>query len=490
MLPPDMFQWVAGGMGVMGLLRTGPALRNWQRFQYLPGQKFWKISFKEIRPTLERAIANNQLWLGKGFVWDQRHTQMSTEILRRGLDSTILGRPDKGAGWLHGIGMGEEDIYLPLDDTFGHMLLGGTTRAGKTVMLRSLVTQAVMRNEAVIIIDPKGDKDLLEVARQACEMVGRPDRFAYFHPAFPENSIRLNPLANCNRWSELASRVAALRPTEAGSDVFQAFSQMALNNVIQGLRVTGRHATLTEIRTHLEGGVEKLLVAVLENHFDMAFKGDRNAWQPAASQYVAKVDGKVKEPNERKAKGYSKFYRERVQAISPSPDLEGLITMDEHDRSHFSKMVAGLLPILSQLTTGDLGRLLSPDPSDAADNRPILDSGALIRRRMVTYIGLDSLSDAIVGSTIGSLILADLAAVAGDRYNSEDARSRCSSTKPTRWSMAPSCRSSTRVVAPSSASASLPRPSATSRPAPGRQPRRARSSATPTPRLDCGWSTA
>jgi conjugal transfer pilus assembly protein TraD len=35
----------------------------------------------------------------------------------------------------------------------------------------------------------------------------------------------------------------------------------------------------------------------------------------------------------------------------------------------------------------------------------------------VLYIGLDSLADGTVGSAIGSLLLADLTAVAGDRYN-------------------------------------------------------------------------
>lgn len=36
---------------------------------------------------------------------------------------------------------------------------------------------------------------------------------------------------------------------------------------------------------------------------------------------------------------------------------------------------------------------------------------------MVAYIGLDSLTDSMVGSAIGSLFLSDLTTVAGDRYN-------------------------------------------------------------------------
>ena len=37
----------------------------------------------------------------------------------------------------------------------GGTLIVGTTQAGKGVLLTSLVTQAILRGEAVIVIDPK-----------------------------------------------------------------------------------------------------------------------------------------------------------------------------------------------------------------------------------------------------------------------------------------------------------------------------------------------
>jgi conjugal transfer pilus assembly protein TraD len=40
-----------------------------------------------------------------------------------------------------------------------------------------------------------------------------------------------------------------------------------------------------------------------------------------------------------------------------------------------------------------------------------------IERGQVVYLGLDALSDTMVGSAIGSILVADLAAVAGERYN-------------------------------------------------------------------------
>jgi conjugal transfer pilus assembly protein TraD len=70
------------------------------------------------------------------------------------------------------------------------------------------------------------------------------------------------------------------------------------------------------------------------------------------------------------------------------------------------------------LTSGELGELLSPSEMDPSGNRPILDTSNIIRGKHVFYVGLDSLSDAIVSSAIGSILLADFASVAGMIYNS------------------------------------------------------------------------
>ncbi len=57
----------------------------------------------------------------------------------------------------------------------------------------------------------------------------------------------------------------------------------------------------------------------------------------------------------------------------------------------------------------------APNPHDADHVRPTANTGHIIEKNQVAYIGLDSLSDGIVGSTIGSILLADLAAVADNK---------------------------------------------------------------------------
>ena len=97
--------------------------------------------------------------------------------------------------------------------------------------------------------------------------------------------------------------------------------------------------------------------------------------------------------------------------------IDAQVRTFRHNREHYQKITANLLPILSMLTSGDLGRSLSPDPFDADDTRPIMNFEKIERAGHVLYMCLDSLPDPSVASAIGALALADLAARAGMRYN-------------------------------------------------------------------------
>jgi conjugal transfer pilus assembly protein TraD len=132
-------------------------------------------------------------------------------------------------------------------------------------------------------------------------------------------------------------------------------------------------------------------------------------WDSRIQTYLKKLRG-------RDTEAYIQFYQQEVVNEAPSSELEGLISSYTHNREHASKMLASLMPIMNMLTSGALGPLLSPN-NDDHDPRPITDSARIINRGQVCYIGLDSLSDSTIGSAIGSILLADLTAVAGDRYN-------------------------------------------------------------------------
>src|SRR3546814_21080001 len=73
----------------------------------------------------------------------------------------------------------EVDVSLPLGERVGHSLVLGTTRVGKTRLAELFVTQDIRRknaageHEVVIVIDPKGDADLLKRMRSEERRVGK-----------------------------------------------------------------------------------------------------------------------------------------------------------------------------------------------------------------------------------------------------------------------------------------------------------------------------
>lgn len=405
-LPERMSWWIAALAG-FHILRWSPgAFKVWRRIRRLKGLPTRYITTRDVIRIGRKKISS--IWLGWGFDWQQRHAQLSHEIMKRDLGRLTLGKSGSfGAEWIHGLEPKEKRVRFPIEHIAGHTLIVGTTGAGKTRTFDLLITQAVLRDEAVIIIDPKGDRDLCEAARRACEMAGSPERFMFFHPALPNESFRLNPLLNFTRPSELASRIAQLIPAENGADPFKAFGQKSLDNIIQGLLVLDQQPTLISLRHYLEGGPSQLVTRSLEHHFQCSY----------GPNWMSRLPKTRSQGADSHALRLVKFYRDLVQGEHPNPNLEGLISMFEHDRTHFGKMVASLLPIMNILTTGALGELLSPNDNDKFDQRPVTDSATLINDRHVTYIGLDSLSDSMVGSAIGAILLADLASVAGKRYN-------------------------------------------------------------------------
>ena len=411
-MPPQPFLWMACICGLMAAMRMPGAFRLHKLQRHLGGRG---LSFVTLDEMIEQADKRGpkQLWLGYGFPWENRHTQRAFEILKRdwdGFGQKPLKKGEEqpiGQMWIHGVEPQEIELYQPIGHTEGHTLIAGTTGAGKTRLFDLLISQAILRGETVIIIDPKGDKEMRDNARRMCETLGTPERFLQFHPAFPEESVRINPLRNYSRVTEIASRLAALLPE---MDTFGAFSWQALNNIAQGLVIADDRPTLIKLRAFIEGGPGRLVSRAVTAYANKVMPG----WEEKAKTYMAALE---KASLDKQANIFYNIYYDILQPQYPSPELEGLLASYKHDPTHFAKMVAGLVPIMNMLTSGVLGELLSPDPSDPTSDKPTADSADIINQQKVAYFGLDSLTDAVVSSAIGSILLSDLTSVAGDRYN-------------------------------------------------------------------------
>ena len=113
----------------MAVLWLPGMLRVWRRHHRLRGKPLAFIS----PPALERQVGRGRdLWLGWGFDWTGVHAQLVHDLLRTG-PARLTGKTSArlGADWIHGLGERERTVRLPLLHTEGHLLVVGTTGAGK-----------------------------------------------------------------------------------------------------------------------------------------------------------------------------------------------------------------------------------------------------------------------------------------------------------------------------------------------------------------------
>ncbi|TRZ99095.1 MAG: conjugal transfer protein TraD [Rhodocyclaceae bacterium] len=387
------------------------------------------ISIDEFTKKAQAAIAKQKYWIGKGFAWTDIEATKLHGILGEGAVK-VLGETAKksdGAWWLHGLG-DETDLESELSNQVGHTIVVGTTRVGKSRYADLQIAQGIIRNEATFIFDPKneGMRGLAGNAKRMCEAMGCPERFVYFNFAFPEESVRIDPLRNWASPTELPSRISTLIPSETGNDAFTSFAWDMLNAETLGMLAIGEKPTLKRYRYYTENGIGGLLLEVLNRHMDATQPSD---WEANVIDW-AKQRGMGKKRGEsegeiipRQATGLLlQYYTEVIAAGGcESEAANALAVVHRHPGEHTAKMIANLRPILTKLTTGVLGELLSPDPMDVADPRPMVDMQSLITSRAVVYFGLNALADSAVGSAIGSMLLADLASVAGSRQNYQEA---------------------------------------------------------------------
>ena len=371
----------------------------------------------------------SKIFAGWGFDWSQHEAQMAHEV--------ILADPKNieqaydveapGQSWIHGINTVESPIYLPVADE--HTLIVAMTRWGKTVLFRLLIAQAVRRGEAVIVLDPKGDKGMRAATMQACHEAGQ--ELLEFNMASPATSVRVDPMRTFDDASELASRVAALLGRSTKDKAFTDFSFMVLNNVCNGLLLCQRRPTLVSIKRVLDGGLEQLLSQAIIAYcnrelapgWDASLDGYRRSIQARRRKSAGSSENEalILTPDE-EAKALTAFYREKVSHVRGSSELDGLIATVEHDSEHRSKMLTSLMPVLTKLTSGPLARLLSADETDPGDTRKATDLARVVEQQRVLYVGLNALANEDVANAIGEILMADLAAVCGSRYNYANTR--------------------------------------------------------------------
>lgn len=392
----------------------------------------------KIKPQLK-----DNLWLGWGWEWQPSHTQQSYDILKR--DTSEIYPPNwflrlngvkfdpramKGRQWVHGLG-NEKDVVMPFSGLAGHTAIAATTGAIKTSLYKLMVYQFALAGDVVIIIDPKGDKELRQIAKDAAAACGDPSRFISFHPAFPSQSVRFDGLKNWERESQVASRITQIISAGEEGNNFIDFCWQVITSIVACMKIIGRRPTIASILDHIralensEKLCEDVLVVWLTPRIDnlsTVLQDKMRSIEAAQNGRGAKAKNSFAEKADPRLLALIAFFKEFV---GPKPaEIDSLIGNLESNREWFGKMIVALTPTLTKLSTGDLRAMLSPDYEDPLDLRPIYDMGKVIREGKIFYMGTDALSDQAVAAAIAAFGISDIAAEAGSIYNYTDGNAK------------------------------------------------------------------
>ncbi len=462
---PEVFQVTAPTAWV-----TGATLLSYGTWQWRGGQKISRfqaglkrLPFYQLRPEqipcLEKA-----LFLGKGFRWGEKHTQRlhdarlpenehlaainarydtlrQREALnpdhwrnrltaRENWDIPVkIGKiqfniplrnpvaqlpPVGGNPEIHGVGVLDETIVTTaLGELFGHMVVLGTTRVGKTRLCEVLVAQDIHRGDTTIVFDPKGDVKLLQRMYAEAKRAGREDNMWVFHLGYPHISDRYSPIADYSKITEVATRIANALPSEGQSAAFRDFVWRFVNMIAKTGAALGdspSYKWLYTQATNIDGLAERYFRQYLSLK-DANWQADYERMEETlkkSSENMTKKAGRspaaAMMSTYIQVKGYQDDTAEAITSVLAS------------EKSYFEKLVSSLYPLLEKLTTGEAGKLLSPDASDLSDTRRIFSWENVLKTKGIVYVGLDALSDYEVAGCVGNAMFADLTSLAGRIY--------------------------------------------------------------------------
>ena len=348
--------------------------------------------------------SRHKLFLGRGFRWTAVHTQRLVDSRRpeyahfreptwlyRLARRFELRHEHTGLAWataltrrparwnpvapmpevggdpaLHGVEPDERDVYLPLAERVGHMVVVGTTRTGKSRFLELLVAQDIRRGETVIVFDPKGDADVFRRVYAEAKRAGRMGQFHFFHLGYPHCSARYNPIGDFARITEVATRIANNMPSGGDAESFKQFVWKYVNGLVRAMVALGRKPSYRALHRYAEN-FEPLILDYFMHWLDR---------EPQAAGWRDEVAG-IEIDNTRLDKALKSRGGELVKLLdyakrkqlydSTASALASVVT---YENSYFQKLVASLYPFLEKVTTGEIADLVSPDYENLDDPRP------------------------------------------------------------------------------------------------------------------------
>ena len=343
----------------------------------------------------KRLYADKGILIGRGFRWGPEHTQALEDHLQGGQALPVGQDVRGGYPALHAVGRKREGpLVLPWSELVGHVLIGGTTRSGKTRLLEADPVGS----------DPgagDGNRDRSQGGRGVADSgsgrvrSGHGAEVCVFQSGARRSVGEFQSVRHVRRTTtELAARVQALMPGGGGmakGDPFFTEYPLAVverlgaaqHAVGDGWTIEGLHAVTTMVPP-FDDLVARYLHQVLDG---------KDKHVPSLEELMAE---------------YAAKRREKQDALA-----DALIDDKEKPRDHFVQVTANLVPAFRGVTGGEMARLLS-------SRDPELTWQGVVDERKVVYFAMSSLLYGEVANRIGRVILQDLIGFLGRRYARDD----------------------------------------------------------------------
>ncbi len=456
LLTQGMGYYAGLSLMALSLVRGYQAFRIKRYHRRLIAMPYYALS------TTQVPVSQKWLFLGKGFRWLPHHTQRLHQIkqikneafMQRGKwcqavrkfcqnhETLYLAkllcspsklnpfRPDPpvgGSPYLHGLGEKDNPVYIPQDVRVGHTFVVGTTRVGKTRLASILINQDIRNGDAVIVVDPKGDLDLVRDMYSACEASGRLNDFRIVHLGFPDMSAHYNPLKNYDQVSEVATRITDAIAAEGEGKQFAAFAWKYVNIVAICLEEMKQPITYKSIAFYISR-LDQLLMAyadtIMPDHY---------------SDYHEQIDAILTHHEERQSrknkntapmdrtKAVIEYIKEHISKTITAGNVESLhdqVLIDLYDaaimdKHYYDKITASVGPVLSEINKSNATGIFSFNQSPNE-----IELMTAIKQKKVIYIGLDSLTNPNIAQAVGKAFLSDLVSTAGKIYKESSANYR------------------------------------------------------------------
>jgi len=448
LLAPGPKVVAASLIGVLAAKHLWQGLKILRYKQRLIAQKFFLKGVNEFKPH------SHQLYIGKGFVWQPIHRQRlhllnqvkNQHYLRpsklyqwidhyarrhpNGMISQLRALPGSpfqtlpdigGKPILHGVGSDQErDIYLHQHNRNSHMVVFGMTRVGKTRFMSNTVVQDILNGEAVLVVDPKSDLELLQDMMAACQQAGREEDLLILHAGIPDLSAKYNPLTNFVNVSEVATRVTSAIQAQGEGKQFQDFAWKFLNIVSTCLHEMGEILSYTNLSFYVTRP-KQLLYQYCEARLSKADEHYRETIESLMAENSNKFDNKGKKKADITRPEAVKLYVDRyIQETLDKGDrtIYDSIIVDLHyaaslGEEYYSKITASLGPVFDKINKTSAREVFS---WEGETDLPIIQLEEVIQKKQVVYIGLDALSNQAMAEAVSQALIADLVTLCGKLY--------------------------------------------------------------------------